>query len=227
MELWFGSLTSNIQWLFQQGMRNIWLSLMPRGKRLHAHTYIPTFRLSLLNLHYCIATVLRPCYSPMSLHAIKGPSTSILGNYHYIRDILEKGEIQVDYVSSEENLVDVFTKALGADLHHHCVLGMGAQTLSSSVKSRRWGFLVSMLFFCRESHITRWSIYKRFSPLWLMVYEWFLMRRQYSSSNLSLFKEPRECCEVRSCRRYRRIRHYRRIKEAVVTQPGGSAGTMI
>ena len=45
--------------------------------------------------------------------------------YHYIRDILQKGEIQVDYVPSEENPADVFTKALGADLHHHCVLGMG------------------------------------------------------------------------------------------------------
>jgi len=45
--------------------------------------------------------------------------------YHYIRDILQKGEIQVDYVPSEENPADIFTKALGADLHHHCVLGMG------------------------------------------------------------------------------------------------------
>src|SRR5947207_15927072 len=44
--------------------------------------------------------------------------------YHYIRDILQKGEIQLDYVSSEENPADIFTKALGADLHHHCVLGM-------------------------------------------------------------------------------------------------------
>ena len=45
--------------------------------------------------------------------------------YHYIRDILQKGEIQVDYVPSEENPADIFTKALAADLHHNCVLGMG------------------------------------------------------------------------------------------------------
>src|SRR5947207_13988776 len=45
--------------------------------------------------------------------------------YHYIRDILRKGEIQVDYVPSEDNLVDIFTKAFAADLHHNCVLGMG------------------------------------------------------------------------------------------------------
>src|SRR5271168_3179397 len=35
--------------------------------------------------------------------------------YHFIRDILEKGEIQVDYVPSEENPADVLTKALNAD----------------------------------------------------------------------------------------------------------------
>ena len=45
--------------------------------------------------------------------------------YHYIRDILKKGEIEVDYVPSEENPADIFTKALRSDLHHHCVLGMG------------------------------------------------------------------------------------------------------
>ena len=45
--------------------------------------------------------------------------------YHYIRDILEKGEIHVDYVPSEDNPADVFTKALSGDLHHNYVLGMG------------------------------------------------------------------------------------------------------
>jgi len=45
--------------------------------------------------------------------------------YHYIRDILQKGEIQVNYMLSEKNPVDIFTKAFSADLHHHCVLEMG------------------------------------------------------------------------------------------------------
>ena len=49
--------------------------------------------------------------------------------YHYIRDILENGEIQVDYVSSAENPADVFTKALGAESHHRCVIGMGLQSV--------------------------------------------------------------------------------------------------
>ena len=48
--------------------------------------------------------------------------------YHYIRDTL-KGEIQVDYVPSEENLANVFTNALNADSHHRCVLGMGLRSV--------------------------------------------------------------------------------------------------
>ena len=49
--------------------------------------------------------------------------------YHYIRDTLEKCEIQVDYVPSEENLGDVFTKALNVDSHHRCILGMGLRSV--------------------------------------------------------------------------------------------------
>jgi hypothetical protein len=36
--------------------------------------------------------------------------------YYYIWDILQKGEIQVDYVSSDENPADIFTKAFNANL---------------------------------------------------------------------------------------------------------------
>jgi len=49
--------------------------------------------------------------------------------YHFIRDILEKGEIQVDYVPSEENPADILTKALNADAHHRCVRGMGIRPI--------------------------------------------------------------------------------------------------
>src|SRR5436189_2671099 len=79
MALWSGSLISNILWLSQQGTRNIWLSLMLQGKQLHVLTYIPTFRLLLIDLRYCLATVLRPCYSPTSRRLIRGPNTLILG----------------------------------------------------------------------------------------------------------------------------------------------------
>ena len=64
--------------LSQQGTLNIWPSLMLQGKQLHVFTYIPTFRLSLIDLRYYIATVLRPCCSPTNRRLIKGINTSIL-----------------------------------------------------------------------------------------------------------------------------------------------------
>src|SRR5947207_15951080 len=79
MVLWSGSLISNILWLSQQEMLNIWPYLILQGKQLLVFTYIPIFRLSLINLHYYIATVLRPCCSPTSRRLIKGPNTLILG----------------------------------------------------------------------------------------------------------------------------------------------------
>src|SRR5947207_836106 len=79
MGLWSGSLISNILWLSQQEMLNIWPYLMLQEKQLHVFTYIPTFRLSLIDLRYYIATVLRPYCSQTSRRLIKGLNTSILG----------------------------------------------------------------------------------------------------------------------------------------------------
>src|SRR6266496_115160 len=79
MGLWSGSLISNILWLSQQGTLNIWPYLMLQGKQLHVFTYIPIFRLSLINLRCYIATVLRPCCSLTNRPLIKGLNTSILG----------------------------------------------------------------------------------------------------------------------------------------------------
>ena len=55
--------------------------------------------------------------------------------YYHIRDILQKGEIQVDNVPSEENPVGIFTKAFGADLHHHYVLRMGLRPFYPQYKA--------------------------------------------------------------------------------------------
>ena len=51
--------------------------------------------------------------------------------YHFIRDILQKGEIQVDYVPSEENPADILTKALNADSHYRCIQRMGLRPIYS------------------------------------------------------------------------------------------------
>src|SRR5437667_10720715 len=59
-------------------MLNIWPYLMLQEKQLHVFTYIPTFRLSLIDLHYYIATILRPYCSQTSRRLIKDLNTSIL-----------------------------------------------------------------------------------------------------------------------------------------------------
>ena len=51
--------------------------------------------------------------------------------YHYVRDVLQKGQIQVDYVPSEHNPADMLTKALPPQSHQQCVLGMGLRPLNS------------------------------------------------------------------------------------------------
>jgi hypothetical protein len=33
--------------------------------------------------------------------------------YHYIRECVDKGRIIIDYIATEEQLVDILTKALG------------------------------------------------------------------------------------------------------------------
>jgi hypothetical protein len=58
----------------------------------------------------------------MSLQIIKDPN---------IRDVLQKGHIQLDYIPSEQNPADVFTKTLLSHLHHHYMLGMGLRPLKA------------------------------------------------------------------------------------------------
>ena len=38
--------------------------------------------------------------------------------HHYIRDLLQSGVINIERVSSADNLADLFTKPLARDLHH-------------------------------------------------------------------------------------------------------------
>jgi hypothetical protein len=44
--------------------------------------------------------------------------------HHYIRELLESGEISVEYVPSAENLADLFTKPLPRDLHHRLLTAL-------------------------------------------------------------------------------------------------------
>lgn len=37
--------------------------------------------------------------------------------FHYLRDAVERGEVQIEYISSEDNPADILTKSLGATIH--------------------------------------------------------------------------------------------------------------
>jgi hypothetical protein len=47
--------------------------------------------------------------------------------YHFLRDLVEKGEVKIHYVPSEENLADILTKPLGTTLHRRIVAMMGME----------------------------------------------------------------------------------------------------
>src|SRR5438552_8062846 len=85
--------------------------------------------------------------------------------YHYIRDTLEQYEIHVDYVPSEENPADVFSRFTSSLCPRYgSQIGLWSVKDMSNVRiTAKRGFLVSMLVY-RESHITLRSIYKRFFP---------------------------------------------------------------
>ena len=55
-------------------------------------------------------------------NAISGPRTKHVDiRYHFVRDYIEKGIIQIDFVKSEDNDSDIFTKNLGEELFNkHC-----------------------------------------------------------------------------------------------------------
>ena len=50
--------------------------------------------------------------------------------YHFIRERIASNEATVTYVQSEENLVDVMTKALDAPKHRYLMEGMGFEGTS-------------------------------------------------------------------------------------------------
>lgn len=42
-------------------------------------------------------------------------------HHHFIRDVVERGEIRLSYISTSDNLADLLTKALTTEVHmKHC-----------------------------------------------------------------------------------------------------------
>jgi hypothetical protein len=50
--------------------------------------------------------------------------------YHYIREMLERGQLQLKHVASENNLADIFTKSLSKAAHLKLCLCLGLQSPS-------------------------------------------------------------------------------------------------
>ena len=50
--------------------------------------------------------------------------------YHYVRELIEDGVIELEYCPTEDNCADIFTKALRSDLlvRHLHRLGIGPNT---------------------------------------------------------------------------------------------------
>ena len=44
--------------------------------------------------------------------------------YHFIRDVIQKNQINVDYIPSGQQKADILTKSLGPKLHAKCVSGL-------------------------------------------------------------------------------------------------------
>jgi hypothetical protein len=49
--------------------------------------------------------------------------------YHYIREMLERGQLQIKHVASEDNVADIFTKSLSKSAHRRLCPRLGLQPL--------------------------------------------------------------------------------------------------
>ena len=52
--------------------------------------------------------------------------------HHFIRDLVESGCVKIKYVSSKENVADIFTKALPAGPFQECRIKLNIKNINSS-----------------------------------------------------------------------------------------------
>ena len=52
-------------------------------------------------------------------------SKNIEIRHHFLRNNVQKGNITIEKVDSEDNIADIFTKPLKHELFHHLRLGLG------------------------------------------------------------------------------------------------------
>jgi hypothetical protein len=66
-----------------------------------------------------------------------GRSKHIDVRFHYLRELVEQGMLQVDFVKSEDNTADIFTKNLASELFGKHSKGLGMQANNVAVASSR------------------------------------------------------------------------------------------
>ena len=49
--------------------------------------------------------------------------------FHFIREVVEDGQIRLEYVHTSQNIADIFTKGLTKDKHQQCLQYLGVDTL--------------------------------------------------------------------------------------------------
>ncbi|KAM2442299.1 hypothetical protein PS1_023417 [Malus domestica] len=74
------------------------------------------------------------CDNKSAIFLIKSGANSSKGKhidvkYHYVQDIVEKGEVEVDYIPSEEMVADPMTKGLSLEKFREHVTTMGLQNI--------------------------------------------------------------------------------------------------
>ncbi|KZC12727.1 Copia protein [Dufourea novaeangliae] len=60
----------------------------------------------------------------------KGPTITVKVKHidiccHFVREVVAKGDIDIEYLPLEEMPADVFTKGLGASKHYACLSRLG------------------------------------------------------------------------------------------------------
>ena len=81
---------------------------------------------------YCDSeSAIRICYNPVQHSKTK----HIVLRYHFIKDHVENSNIEIHFVKSEDQLADIFTKALPESTFYHILQGLGMIEAESIPKS--------------------------------------------------------------------------------------------
>jgi hypothetical protein len=57
--------------------------------------------------------------------------------YHFIREVVEEGKVKMNYVPTNENIADIFTKALPRTRHEELVAKLGLDQVNTKSKPER------------------------------------------------------------------------------------------